>query len=193
MTQPQRRQKKAAHDLTFVDSEGVLQVDLHAGQWRALNSPARRVVVLAGTQSGKTSFGPLWLLLEIQRRGPGDYMIVTPSFVLLELKLRPEFMKLFDKQMRLGTYTGSPIRKFVFSEEGSKKLFGERHDPDVQTAIYFAHAQDPESVESATVKAAWLDEAGQKKFKQQTHEAIERRVALHQGRILYTTTPYYQR
>lgn len=189
--QPRPTKKKASHDLTWIDERGVLQVDLHAGQWRALNSRARHVLVLAGTQSGKTSFGPLWLLMEIQRRGPGDYLIVTPSFVLLELKLRPEFMKLFDKQMRLGAYVGSPIRRFVFSDSGGERLFGDRHDPDVTTSIYFAHAQDPESVESATVKAAWLDEAGQKKFKLETHEAIERRVSLHQGRVLYTTTPYY--
>lgn len=177
-------------DLTSVRS-GKLQVAMHRGQWRAWTSEARHVLVLAGTQSGKTSWGPLWLYREIQRRGPGDYLVVAPSFPLLELKLRPEFMRLFDRQLRLGTYTGSPTKKFTFSEAGSKRTFGDRHDPNTPTQVFFGHAGDPDSLESATVKAAWLDEAGQKKFKKASHDAIMRRLAIHRGRVLYTTTPYY--
>lgn len=180
-----------APDLTAVNADGELDVNLHAGQWKAWQSKARHVLVLAGTQSGKTSFGPLWLYREIQLRGPGDYLVVAPSFPLLELKLRPEFMRLFDLQLRLGAYVGSPTKKFVFSESGSMKTFGDRYDPDVVTTVFFGHAKDPDALESATAKAAWLDEAGQKKFKKASHEAIMRRLAIHRGRVLYTTTPYY--
>lgn len=177
-------------DLTVVKNRR-LQVNMHPGQARAIRSRARHILVMAGTQSGKTSFGPLWLYTEIQRRGPGDYLVVAPSFPLLELKLRPEFMRLFDKQLKLGEYVGSPTKKFTFSEAGSKKTFGDRHNPDVPTQVFFGHAQDPDSLESATAKAAWLDEAGQRKFKKESHEAIMRRLAIHRGRVLYTTTPYY--
>lgn len=180
----------AAHDLTEVRG-GRLKVNLHAGQYRAWKSEARHVLVMAGTQSGKTSFGPLWLYREIQRRGPGDYLVVAPSFPLLELKLRPEFMRLFDRQLGLGDYTGSPTKKFVFSEEGSRVTFGDRYHPDIPTQVFFGHAQDPDSLESATAKAAWLDEAGQKKFKKASWDAIMRRLAIHRGRVLYSTTPYY--
>jgi hypothetical protein len=62
---------------------------------------------------------------------------------------------------------------------------------DQPTKVFFGHAQDPDSLESATAKAAWLDEAGQKKFKHGSWEAIQRRLSIHQGRILITTTPYY--
>lgn len=41
-------------DLTNVRA-GKLQVSMHNGQWRAWQSEARHVLVLAGTQSGKTS------------------------------------------------------------------------------------------------------------------------------------------
>lgn len=177
-------------DLTTVKN-GRLKVHMHPGQARAIRSTARHILVMAGTQSGKTSFGPLWLFTEIQRRGPGDYLVVAPSFPLLELKLRPEFMRLFDKQLKLGEYVGSPTKKFTFSEAGSRKVFGDRHDPDIPTQVFFGHAQDPDSLESATAKAAWLDEAGQRKFKKESHEAIMRRLAIHRGRVLYTTTPYY--
>lgn len=136
----------------------------------------------------KTSFGPHWLYREIQKRGPGDYMVVTPTFQLLELKALPEFKKLFEHTLRLGRYTGSPVRKFTFSEEGEIATFGAKQENP--THVYFGYAADPESLESATVKAAWLDEAGQKKFKLGSWEAVLRRLSLAIGRVLLTTTPY---
>ena len=41
-----------------------------------------------------------------------------------------------------------------------------------------------------TAKAAWLDEAGQKEFKQESWEEIQQRVSIDLGRILITTTVY---
>ncbi len=180
----------AAHDLSEVGADGMLNIRLHAGQAKALRSTRRFILVLAGTQGGKTSFGPLWFLQEIKARGPGDYIVATPTFPLLELKLLPEFRRLFERQLKLGRYIGSPTKKFVFTDEGAKRLFGDRHRPDVPTQVFFGHAQDPDSLESATAKAAWLDEAGQKKFKRGSWEAILRRLSIHMGRVLLTTTPY---
>lgn len=161
---------------------------LHEGQMRALRAPQRFVVVLAGTQGGKTSFGPLWLLREIQRCGPGDYMIVTPTYKLSEAKLLPEFLRLFEEQLRLGSFEKSHMR-FRFSKQGERKLFGSRCAQE-PTRVLFGYAEKPESLESATIKAAWCDEAGQKGFKLDSWEAILRRLSLAQGRVLITTTPY---
>lgn len=178
----------AALPFREIRRDGTLVWHFHPGQLAAWDATERFVLVLAGTQSGKTSFGPPWMLREIQQRGPGDYLVATPTFPLLELKCLPEFKWLFEQTMRLGTYTSSPIRKFVVSDAGAKRLFGAL--PTVPTVIYFGHAQDPESLESATFKGAWLDEAGQKKFRRGSHEAIDRRLSLTEGRKLLTTTPY---
>ena len=167
---------------------GELRWHLHPGQWRAWQSPRRWVLVLAGTQSGKTSFGPIWLWREIQRQGPGDYMVVTPSFPLLELKALPEFRKLFEDVLALGRYVGSPVRKFVFSPAGRRRMFGGSNA--AATTVFFGYAAEPDSLESATAKAVWCDEAGQKRFRLGAWEAIKRRLAIHQGRALLTTTPY---
>lgn len=175
-------------DLWHVDSEGYLEVDLHPGQTEAWLSEARFITVSAGTQGGKTSFGPLWLYREIQNKGPGDYIVAAPTFPLLSLKLLPEFRRFFEDQARLGRYVGSPAKVFTFSPEGAERVFG--HVPDVPTQVFFGHAQDPDSLESATAKAAWLDEAGQKKFKKGSWEAILRRLSIHEGRVLITSTPY---
>lgn len=152
-----------------------LVTEFHDGQTRAWRAKKRFVLILAGTQSGKTSFGPHWLRREIRDCGPGDYMVVTPTYPLLQLKALPEFRRLFEYKLKLGEYTIAG-KKFTFH--------------DGQTNIFFGHAQDPDSLESATAKAVWLDEAGQKKFKLASWEAIQRRLSVHRGRALITTTPY---
>jgi hypothetical protein len=169
--------------------DGRLVFSPHAGQWRAWQSEKRFIAVIAGTQSGKTALGPHWLLREIGRRGPGDYLVVTPTFQLLEKKALPEFKRLFERWFKLGRYVSSPTRRFEFSEAGCRRVFGS-HDADTPTTVWFGYAEDPESLESATAKAAWLDEAGQRRFKLASWEAIQRRLAIHEGRVLIGTTPY---
>ena len=170
-----------------VQPGGVLSLDFHPGQWRAWDSERRFVIVLAGTQGGKTSFGPVWLWREIQRQGAGDYLVVTPTYPLLNLKCLPELTRLFETVLRLGEYKKAD-RVFQFDGRGEKRMWGA--EQETPTRILFGHAQDPESLESATAKAAWLDEAGQNKFKLPSFEAIQRRLSLAQGRVLLTTTPY---
>lgn len=174
-------------DLAEVTPDGRMRLHLHPGQWRAWQSDRRFVAVIAGTQSGKTAFGPHWLFREVQRRGPGDYLVVTPTFPLLVKKALPELLKLFGRQLALGDYQAQQ-KVFTFSPRGQERTHGAASE--VPTRVYFGHAADPESLESATVKAAWLDEAGQKKFRLGSLEAVERRLAIHRGRCLVTTTPY---
>jgi len=165
-----------------------MELHFHANQWRAWDSEKRFVAVLAGTQSGKTSFGPHWLYREICWRGAGDYMVVTPTYPLLEKKALPEFKKIFETTLKLGSYVGGSLKTFTFSEEGEIRTFGAKQDKP--TTVMFGHAQDPDSLESATAKGVWLDEAGQKKFKLGSWEAIRRRLPINLGRVLITTTPY---
>jgi hypothetical protein len=180
------------NELAVINTTGGLLLNMHAGQQRAWDSARRFVLMLAGTQSGKTSFGPHWLLREIQRCGQGDYLVVTPTFPLLDLKALPAFLWLFETVLHLGRFTASPSRKFIFDPEGEQRLFGTQYDPDRSTRVIFGYATEPESLESATVKAAWLDEAGQKRFKLGSYEAIRRRLSLNRGRILVTTSLYGQ-
>jgi hypothetical protein len=178
------------NDLMTLNGNGTMTLNFHVGQLSAWDSVRRFVAVISGTQGGKTSFGPHWLLREIKRRGAGDYMVVTPTFPLLDLKALPAFRFLFEKLMRLGKYIASPSRRFVFSDVGARRLFGEAWDGLTETRVIFGYASEPESLESATAKAAWLDEAGQKKFRVGSWEAILRRLSLNVGRALITTTPY---
>ena len=155
--------------------EADIKLRMHAGQKAAYDSKAREVLVLAGTQGGKTCFGPDWLYQEIANRGPGDYLIGTATFPLLKLKVLPEFLLLFRDILGLGVW------------KDAEKVF-ECHDKKTRVIVF--SATNPESIESATAKGAWLDEAGQKQFKREAREAVVRRLSINEGRILYTTTPY---
>lgn len=165
-----------------------LKLNLHPGQQRIWQAIQRFLLALGGIQSGKTSVSPLWLWREITRCGAGDYLVVSPSFPLLQLKALPEFRRLFEDELQLGTYKQSPLPVFTFSKEGEKRTFG-REQP-IKTQVFFRHARDPEGLESMTAKAAWLDEAGQPDFKEASWDAIRSRLALNQGRCLISTTPY---
>lgn len=169
-----------------VNDAGELVVSMHPGQGEAYMAEERIVLVLAGTQSGKTVSGPIWLLSEMQRRGAGDYAIAAPTFALMELKCIPEFRMLFEETLKLGKYYQAPIRKFVFNRDGIDRIFGGHG----KAVVYFGFAENPDSLESSTYKAVWADEAGQRRFKLDSWDALQRRLAIHQGRALITTTPY---
>jgi hypothetical protein len=158
-----------------VDGKKRIRTALHAGQWATMVSEARHTMMLAGTQGGKTSLGPLWLEREIRLCGPGDYMCITATFPLLVRKMLPEFLRYFQHTLKLGKWHASS-KMFVFHDQ--------------QTRVMFGSANRPESLESATAKAAWLDECGQDQFRVEAKEAIDRRLSIYMGRALYTTTIY---
>jgi hypothetical protein len=170
-----------------ITPEGKYILNLHEGQSSAWQSKARFIVMSAGTQSGKTCFEPDWLRREINLKGEGDYLVITATFPLLELKLLPEFRFVFETAFKLGEYQDSKkILQFHHVTPGTNAQVKVIDN----TRIIFGSATHPESVESATAKAAVLDEAGQKQFLLGTWEAVQRRLSLSQGRCLFGTTLY---
>lgn len=157
----------------------------HPAQRRLWKAKERFVLVLAGTQSGKTCTGPHWLLREIARRGPGDYAVISPTFSLMEVKALPELRRVF-KERNLGRYVAYPVRRITLSEADAERLYGSKEP----ATVHFGYATNPDSLESATYKAIWCDEAGQPAFKEESWDALLRRLAVHTGRALVTTTPY---
>ena len=170
---------------TFDRQEGQLTLSFHEGQARTWAAKRRFIAMIAGTQGGKTTFGPLWLWREIKDKGAGDYMVVTPTGPLAKLKAVPEFLRFFDEALHLGDYHKGD-RVFEIPASKGLQLYG-TYD---STRIIFGSAVAPESLESATAKGAWLDEVGQQQFRLESWDAVNRRVSLYQGRVLMTTTPY---
>lgn len=164
-----------------------LSVYFHPGQEQAWDSEKRIVAIIAGGRSGKTSFAPLFLYREMLRQGPGDYLMAAPNYPLIDKAAGPEIEQLFGSLLRLGEMKHAPWQ-FVISDAGAKSLWGKV--PDRPARILFGHADDPQSLEAMSAKAAWLDEAGQDKFKLESWEAVRQRVSLDRGRILITSKPY---
>jgi len=166
------------------NSKIVVDFGDHPGQTKAWNSCARFVFVIAGTQSGKTSFGPWWLWREIGNCGNGDYLAITANYDLFKLKMLPEMERVF-----LGLFHWSFAKSDrVF--ESPDKISHPGMPIKSAKRIILRSANAEGGLESSSANAAWLDECGHPDFKLDSWEAINRRLSLSQGRALGTTTPY---
>ncbi len=158
-----------------------LIIEPHPGQVRILQNDRRFQIMLAGSGGGKTSLLPLWMYNEILRCGSGDYLAVSPTFPLQNLRLIPAFIDFFVTTLNIGVFK---VAKRVL------EISGTTPDGEIKANIFFGSAEKPESLESAVANAACIDEAGQDKFKISAWEAILRRVGHREGRILIVTTLY---
>lgn len=181
-------------DLVEVTPKGP-RLHLHTGQTEVWDATERFVFMIAGTQSGKTSFGPWWLRREIygdqyvQGRGGGDYLAVASSFDMFKLKMLPEMLNVFEHILKVGRYyAGTQVIELRDPLTG--KFWAEKSSDPMWGRIILRSATAKAGLESTTAKAAWLDEVGQDEFSVLAYEAVLRRLSLSMGRILGTTTPY---
>lgn len=154
-----------------------LTLQLHPGQTRAHDSAKRFVFIIAGTQSGKTSYLPIWLHREIEKQGRGDYLAVTATYDLLKMKFMPELQNYF-------------CHLFGWQENKSERTLWRQDKPRMFTRIICRSADAEGGLESASAKGALFDECGQDGVKVGAWEALQRRLSLSKGRVLAGTTPY---
>ncbi len=179
-----------------------LNISQHPGQQKAWRSKKRFIFILAGTQGGKTSFGPWWLWHEIQRTWEdgedNDYLVVTPTYTLFDKKLLPEMQKVFREILGIGRWHASKkimelcdMNTRIFASDLGKKMCGRIMFVSATAGGKQVGVKD---LEASTAKAAWLDECGMDEFPQVAWEAIQRRLSLAtkkgHGRALGTTTIY---
>lgn len=172
---------------SVVDDRVTLR--FHPGQTKAWESDRRFVFVIAGTQGGKTSFGPWWLWREINLQGSGDYLAVTANYDLFKLKMLPEIRHVFEDILKIARYW--PGERVLEIRDPSTGQFWARRSSDPMYArVILRSAVAKSGLESSTARAAWLDECGLPDFSLSAWEAVRRRLSLFQGRVLGTTTPY---
>lgn len=146
----------------------------------------------AGWQSGKTVTLPHWLKREIQRCGPGDFGAFSSTYKLLSRKFLPELKRCFANPKRPETNLAIfrvVDQQFVFTDEGNRRI----HGPDWNgepTIIQLGHAENPDSLESATMKAVVWDECGQRLVPKASYETVVSRLMVHRGRLLMASKPY---
>lgn len=146
----------------------------HDYQKLALDSEARFILLQAGIQSGKTMAGAMWLIKEIlfyQSQGESyDYAIISPTYKLLQQSTLRKFLEVAPRWF--GTYKANDSI-FELTDGGT---------------IFIRSAEDPDTLEGMTIKAAWLDEAGQ--MKERVWSIMYGRLNILRGRMIMTTTPY---
>ena len=166
---------------------GAVPVPFHAAQDAGWESERRWVAIFAGTQSGKTAFDPWWLWREILRRGAGDYLAVTATYDLFKFKLLPALRQAFEDILGVGRWWAA-ARMMELADPRSGQFMA-RHSDDIMWArIVLRSADAPGGLESGSAKAAILDEAGM--YPLAVWRGVRRRLALHQGRALLSSTLY---
>ena len=164
-------------------------VPFHLAQSAAYDSTRRTIVMSGGSQSGKTTLQPWWLRREIQLCGPGDYLAITSSFDLFKLKYLPQMLLVFEEILGWGRFwAGDKILELKDPKTG--EFWAERSTDPMWGRIILRSAQSLSGLESATAKAASLDEAGQDEFPIEAYRAINRRLSLSRGRKFISTTLY---
>lgn len=160
-----------------IDALSYLDWPAHDGQMRAWNSTARVLLILTGSQAGKTTFLPAMLYREIQRRGFGDYLAASSTFPTFDTKFLPALKDYFCRKVKWGKYkAGRGGAGVIEGFDGSR--------------ILCRMGTDPDALESGTFKGAILDEWGQDKIPVESWEAVKRRLAKEKGRAIFGTTPY---
>lgn len=174
---------------SFDRATSTLHVNIHEGQREAMDVLARFVFMIAGKQSGKTVLGPIWLFREIQRMGAGDYLAISATFDLFKLKLLPAIKELFVGTLGIARYW--PSDRILELCDPLTGEFGATYSHEHEKMwgrIILRTAESEEGMQSATAKAALLDEAGL--YKWDVWKDIRGRLALAQGRAFAPTTPY---
>jgi hypothetical protein len=183
--------------LVEIKEDGKLTLNLHSGQRKAWNSKKRFIFILAGSQGGKTSFGPWWLWREIKERGSGDYLAVSPTFDLFKMKLLPEMLDVFVHTLHIAKYYPS-ARILEIADPKTGKFSAKLSSDKMYCRVILRSAEAGSKhggagvggLESASAKAAWLDECGMDTFSLEAWEAVLRRLSLSEGRVLGSSTVY---
>ena len=141
----------------------------HPYQMRAWQSKYRFIFFCAGVQSGKTTFGAVWIIGESEEHGPGDYLIIAPTYKILLQSTMQKFQEMIPQGWGVLNKAESVFR----TQDGR---------------VFFLRSADkPESIEGITAKAIWADEASL--MKPRIWEMMQGRVSRTLGRILMTFTP----
>ncbi len=138
----------------------------------AIFSEHKITALITGIQWGKTTSGALWLkkLIHTHKNKEDRFLVVAPSYKIMEQSSLPEFMK----WMR-------PYGKFNKKEATFEVSGG--------GCVYFRTATEPDSIVGLTkIRGIWGDEAG--KFSLYFWENIQGRAAFSDAPIMLTTSPY---
>lgn len=147
-----------------------VRTKLHRYQDQAVFASERFVALISGIQGGKTTAGAVWSRLQYDANPDDIGMVCAPTYKILSQSTLPKF---FERNPDLQKYY--------------KKADSVIEQPG-RGIIYVRSLENPNAIEGMTLSWIWADEAGQMKYDAWIN--MQGRVAIKQGKILLTTTPY---
>lgn len=108
---------------------------------------------------------------------------------MFKLKMLPAMRSAYEEVLGIGRYWSSD-RVIELCDPETRQFQASKADDPMWGRIILRSAMAGGGLEAATAKAAWLDECGQDEFPVEAWEAVLRRLSIHQGKVLGTTTLY---
>lgn len=164
---------------TATIKQGKKGISLIKGQRAILDDfHSATVAAIAGTGGGKTQLLYWWLHSRMEAYPGQTWLVVEPTYPMMSKVIttssdlsRPS---LIDYLRAVGHHPDYHSQdRIIFTDYGK---------------VFLGSADKPDSMQGAAVKGAALDEAGQMRLL--AYETARQRVAMQDGQVLITTTPY---
>jgi len=155
--------------------KGILKkwYPIHEGQRDILNSTARFRAIISGVSAGKTTCGALDLSRKVAEKPNGKFLIIAPTFKILDSATLPTFFNTIADTSLQGKY----------------KIAAREYHLPTGGIIYCRSGEHADSFEGLQIDGGvWLDEGGNVSIK--VWHAIQRRTGFYKAPVLITTTPY---
>jgi len=155
-----------------VGDDGRIHYALHEFQRQARDdNTTTYLFFIAGSGVGKSSFIPIKLEKWIKDRGGGRYLVVEPSYQMVETIARPYVMDYFEHTPLKGKW-----------DEKHRKYFANGY------TIYFGSADKPDLLEGGQYDGIICDEIGG--YRRRVWQVLYGRVLLKEGQFFGLSTPY---
>lgn len=158
----------------------TVKINLLPGQAALLcDFESQVLAAIAGTGGGKTILGYWWLHSRMEAMPGNTWLVAEPTYNML------------GKIILNSSDLERPTLFRYFEQVGHHPHWVSKQDLILGTdygQIYLGSADNPDSMQGAAVRGAWLDEAGQMQVL--SYDTGRQRTAMMSGQILLTTTPY---
>lgn len=166
------RNRKGQPVLWKVGDDGRVHYNLHKYQKEARDdNTTTYLFFIAGSGVGKSSFIPIKLEAWIKKNQGGRYLVVEPSYQMVETIARPYVMEYFEHTPLKGKW-----------DEKHRRYSGNGY------VIYFGSADKPDLLEGGQYDGIICDEIGG--YRRRVWQVLYGRVLLKEGQFFGLSTPY---
>jgi PBSX family phage terminase large subunit len=155
---------------------GTKRIRLFKEQSEAFKSDKQFIIVVCGSQSGKTFLGSCWAYRNLTRFPDKNGLISAPTYKVLQQSTMDKFFSMH------------PWMRQFYKEQKQEIVL-----PDISPTIpggkiFVRSADQPLGIEGMTIHWGWLDEYGQASHLAWT--VCKTRTSTTGGQLMVTTTPY---